>query len=287
MKAAVCYEFGKPLAVEEVEIDPPQQDEVAVRIAATAICHSDVHLIRGEWGGATPVVAGHEAAGVVTAVGPGVSCLKPGERVVVTLLRWCGHCFFCTIGRPYDCEGEFALDRESRLRNREGVSLTHGIRTAAFAEYTVVHQTQAVQIPADMPLDRACLLACGVITGLGAVTNTVGVEAGSSVVVIGTGGVGLNSVQGAVLSGATKIIAVDLLENKLEAARYFGATHTLNPAGVDIVAAVLALTEGRGADYAFVTVGSSRAISQASRMIRRGEQRWSWACPGMRTSDSR
>jgi S-(hydroxymethyl)glutathione dehydrogenase/alcohol dehydrogenase len=270
MKAAVCYEFGKPLAVEEVEIDPPQQDEVAVRIAATAICHSDVHLIRGEWGGALPVVAGHEAAGVVTAVGPGVSCLKPGERVVVTLLRWCGHCFFCTIGRPYDCEGEFALDRESRLRNREGVSLTHGIRTAAFAEYTVVHQTQAVQIPADMPLDRACLLACGVITGLGAVTNTVGVEAGSSVVVIGTGGVGLNSVQGAVLSGATKIIAVDLLENKLEAARYFGATHTLNPAGVDIVSAVLALTEGRGADYAFVTVGSSRAISQASRMIRRG-----------------
>jgi S-(hydroxymethyl)glutathione dehydrogenase/alcohol dehydrogenase len=258
------------LTVEEVELDPPQQDEVQVRIAAAAICHSDVHLIRGEWGGTTPVVAGHEAAGVVSAVGPGVGRVQPGDRVVVTLLRSCGHCFFCSIGRPYDCEGEFSLDRESRLRNREGVSIVHGIRTAAFAEYTVVHETQVVRIPEDMPMDRACLLACGVITGLGAVTNTVGVEAGSSVVVIGSGGVGLNSIQGAVLSGATRIIAVDLLENKLQAARHFGATHTLNAATNDIVTAVMALTGGRGADYAFVTVGSSGAMSQASRMIRRG-----------------
>ncbi len=270
MKAAVCYEFGKPLVVEEVEIDPPQMGEVKVKIVACAICHSDVHLIRGDWGGETPIVAGHEAAGIITEVGSGVTNVQPGDQVVVSLLRSCGRCFYCTIGRPYNCEAEFPLDRESRLRSKDGVTLVHGIYTAAFAEYTIVEQSQVVKVPEGLPLDRACLLACGVITGLGAVVNTVQVETGSSVVVIGTGGVGLNSVQGAVLSGAAKIIAVDLLDHKLEAARLFGATHTINAMHQDAVAAVLALTEGRGADYAFVTVGSSTAITQASRLIRKG-----------------
>jgi Zn-dependent alcohol dehydrogenase len=144
------------------------------------------------------------------------------------------------------------------------------LRTAAFAEYIVVDQSQVVQVPEDLPLDRACLLSCGVIAGLGAVVNTVQVEVGSSVVVLGTGGVGLNSVQGAMLSGAAKIIAVDLLDQKLEAARHFGATHTINAGHLDVAAAVQALTDGHGADYAFATAGSSRAISQASQVIRKG-----------------
>lgn len=270
MKAAVCYEFGEPLVIEEVVIDPPQMGEVQVKIAACAICHSDILWIRGEWGGKTPMVAGHEAAGLITKVGTGVTSVMPGDRVVVSLLRSCGRCFFCSIGRPYNCEAQFPLDREPRLRNTDGIPLVRGLRTAAFAEYAVVDQSQVVVVPDDLPLDRACLLACGVITGLGAVVNTAQVVAGSSVVVIGTGGVGLNSIQGAVLSGARRIIAVDLSDHKLEAARRFGATHTINASRQDAVAAVQTLTDGRGADYAFATVGSSAAITQAIKMIRRG-----------------
>jgi Zn-dependent alcohol dehydrogenase len=270
MKAAVCYEFGRPLVVKEVELDPPQTGEVKVKIAACAICHSDIHWIRGEWGGETPLVAGHEAAGIVTEVGSGVLDVQPGDQVVVSNLRSCGRCASCHLGRPYDCEADFALDHESRLRDSNGKALVQGLRTAAFAEYIVVDQSQVVQVPEDLPMDRACLLSCGVIAGLGAVVNTAQVALGSSVVVLGTGGVGLNSVQGAVLSGAAKIIAVDLLDHKLEAARHFGATHTVNAGHLDAVAAVQALTDGRGADYAFTTVGNSMAISQASRMIRKG-----------------
>ena len=267
MKAAVCYEFGKPLVVEEVELDRPHGGEVLVKIAACAICHSDVHEVRGAWGGTVPVVSGHEAAGVIEAVGTGVTRVKPGDHVVVSLLRQCGECYYCTIGQPFRCEKSFPLDTESRLRNRDGVVLRHGIRTAAFAEYAVVDQTQVVAIPKEIALECASLLACGVITGLGAVTNTAKVETGSRVAVVGCGGVGLNAVQGAVLSGASQIIAIDLLPNKLAAAKAFGATHTLNGRDGDVVQGVLALTEGRGVDYAFATVGSPRAIEQVIGMV--------------------
>ncbi|MBV7336316.1 Zn-dependent alcohol dehydrogenase [Chloroflexi bacterium TSY] len=270
MKAAVCYEFGQPLTVEEVTIDPPQAGEVKVKMAATAICHSDVHEIWGEWGGETPVVSGHEAAGIIDEIGPGVTRVKPGDHVVVSLLRQCGECLLCTTGRPYNCEKVFPLDTESRLRNQDGVALHHGIRTAAFAEYAIVEQSQVVPVPDEIPLECAALLACGVITGLGAVTNTAQVETGSRVAVIGCGGVGLNSIQGAVLSGASQIIAIDLLDSKLEAARSFGATDTINVGEKDAVDTVREMTEGRGADYAFATVGSSTAIEQAVNMIRSG-----------------
>jgi len=270
MQAAVCYEFGKPLVVETVEIDPPQAGEVRVRMAACAICHSDVHEVRGEWGGTAPVVSGHEAAGVIESVGTGVTRVKPGDHVVVSLLRQCGECYYCTIGKPFRCEKSFPLDSESRLRNRDGVALRHGIRTAAFAEYAVVDQTQVVAIPKEIPLECASLLACGVITGLGAVTNTAGVETGSRVAVVGCGGVGLNAIQGAVLSGASQIIAIDILDNKLAAAKSFGATHTLNARNGDVVQSVQALTEGRGVDYAFATVGSPRAIEQIIDMTHKG-----------------
>src|SRR5579859_7464285 len=168
MKAAVCYEFGQPLVVEEIDIKPPEPGEVKVRLAATAICHSDVHLIRGEWGGHPPVVAGHEAAGIVEEIGANVTLAKPGDRVVVSLLRSCGRCFYCTTGHPHMCEGTFPSSKGSRLQNKRGEPLQQGLRTAAFAEYTIVDQSQVVRVPADMPLDRAALLACGVITGLGA-----------------------------------------------------------------------------------------------------------------------
>ena len=270
MKAAVCYELGKPLVVEEVKLDPPQHGEVEVKVAACAICHSDLHWLRGDWGGETPLVAGHEAAGVVTNVGPGAVGLAPGDHVVVYLRRTCGQCFYCTRDQPFLCEGTFRLDRESPLRNRDGVRLVQGLRTAAFAERVLIHHSQAIKIPTDLPLDRACLLACGVVTGLGAVVNTARMEPGSTAAVLGVGGVGLNSLQGCRMAGASLIIATDMLDHKLEAARLFGATHVINSAREDAVAAVLALTGGRGVDYAFATVGSPKAIAQASRMTRRG-----------------
>lgn len=263
MKAAVCYEFGEPLVVEEVEIDPPQKGEVRVRLAATAICHSDIHVIRGEWGGMTPVIAGHEAAGIVEEVGDHVTLAQPGDRVVVSLLRSCGRCFYCASGSPHQCEGSFALDTESRLRNRRGQPIQQGIRTAAFAESVVVDQSQVVPVPESVPLDRAALLACCVVTGFGAVVNTAGVEPGRSVVVIGVGGVGLNAIQGAVLSGAHPVIAIDLLDDKLKAAQAFGATHGIHATQPQaVIEGVMDLTSGRGADYVFVTVGSSAAMAQ-------------------------
>jgi S-(hydroxymethyl)glutathione dehydrogenase/alcohol dehydrogenase len=270
MKAAVCYEFGKPLTIEELEIDAPKKGEVKVRVSATAICHSDIHALNGEGSAHVPFVAGHEAAGVVEEVGESVSLTKPGDRVVVCLMRSCGRCFYCTLGSPHLCEGDFALNRESRLRNRRGQVVHQGLRTAAFAEYCLVDQSQVVRVPESLPFDRASLLACGVITGLGAVINTARVEAGSSVVVIGTGGVGLNAVQGAALAGAHPIIAIDLLDNKLEAAREFGATHVINSAEQkNTEQTVKALTSGRGADYVFVTVGSGAAVAQALSLTRK------------------
>jgi len=270
MKAAVCYEFGKSLTIEELELDPPKKGEVKVHLAATAICHSDLHALRGEGSAHVPLVAGHEAAGLVEEVGESVSLTKPGDRVVVCLMRSCGRCFYCTLGFPHLCEGDFALNKESRLRNKRGEVVNQGMRTAAFAEYCIVDQSQVVRVPENMPLDRASLLACGVITGLGAVINTAQVETGSSVVVIGTGGVGLNAVQGAALAGAHPIIAIDLLDNKLKAARAFGATHTMNAVEREATEkAVKELTSGRGADYVFVTVGSAAAVAQALSLTRK------------------
>jgi Zn-dependent alcohol dehydrogenase len=213
-------------------------------------------------------VAGHEAAGVVEEVGDNVTITKPGDRVVVSLLRACGRCFHCATGFPHMCKGKFALDTESRLRNKRGEPIRHGNRTAAFAEYVIVEQSQVVPLSDEIPLDRAALLACGVITGVGAVLNTAQVELGRSVVVIGVGGVGINAIQGAVLAGAYPIIAVDLLENKLAAAKAFGATDTINVTKQKTPERVVRkLTAGSGADYVFVTVGSADAVALGFKMI--------------------
>ena len=268
MRAAVCYEFGQPLVVEEIEIDPPQLGEVRVRVMACGICHSDLHRLRGERGGALPIVAGHEAAGIVEELGPGVSGVAVGDRVIVSLLRSCGRCFYCQSGSPNHCEGVFALANETRLHTRDGVPIVQGVNVGAFAEQVVVDQSQLVTVPDDVPLESVALLACGVITGFGAVVNTANVPAGSSVVVIGTGGVGMNAIQGARLSGAYPIVAVDVLDGKLEDARGFGATHGVNATRSDAAEAVRAISGARGADYVFVTVGSAQAAELGLRLVR-------------------
>jgi Zn-dependent alcohol dehydrogenase len=269
MQAAVCRAFGEPLAIEEVALDPPGPGEVAVDLAACAICHSDIIFADGGWGGALPAVYGHEAAGVVRAVGQGVTNLRPGDHVVVTLIRSCGHCGSCIQGVPVTCEATFPRDAQSPLRRPNGEALVQGLRTGAFAEAVVVDVSQVVAIPPGIPLDSASLLACGVITGFGAVVNTAGLRPGATAVVIGAGGVGLNAVQGAAISGARTVIALDLVEAKLAAAREFGATDPVNAGDPDAVAAVRRLTGGRGADHVFVTVGARAAFTQAFGMTAR------------------
>lgn len=256
--------------VEDLKLDPPEEGEVRVDIRACAICHSDIHFAEGSWGGKLPAVYGHEAAGVVESVGPGVKGVTQGDHVVVSLIRSCGRCFFCTRGEPYLCDTKFPIDSGGRIRDALGDSVHPAMNTGAFAEQVVVDQSQLAIVPESLPLDVASLLACGVITGLGAVVSTAQVPVGASVVVIGTGGVGLNSVQGARISGARPIVALDLSPAKLAAALSFGATHALDPGTRDPAAEVRALTEGRGADYVFVTVGSTQAIEQGLGLLRAG-----------------
>ena len=266
MKAAVCYEAGKPLVIEEVDIDPPGKGEVKVRLAVTAVCHSDIHVVRGELPIPVPVVAGHESSGYIEEVGEGVTSVSPDDPVVASLLVACGKCLFCTTGRPHLCEFAWSRDKESPFHNKQGESLTQMTKIGSFAEYTIVDQSQVVKIPEDIPMDSAALLACGVITGFGAVVNRAKVEVGSSCVIIGVGGVGLNAVQGAAISGAYPVIVVDVLESKMEAAKAFGATHTVNASSEDAVKQVRQLTGGRGADYVFVTVGNIDACRQGFSM---------------------
>ncbi len=269
MKAAVCYEFGRPLVVEELSLRAPREDEVRVKVAATAICHSDIHDIKGDFGGGLPFVGGHETAGYVEEVGSAVTSVKRGDPVVVTLLESCGSCYYCTSGRPYFCETKVTYDVQGTLTNAKGEGVIQKARVGGFAEYVVVHRSQLVKIAPDFPMHLAALLGCGVITGFGAVVNRAQVSPLESVVVIGAGGVGLNAIQGAVTCGAYPIIAVDVVGSKLERARAFGATHTFDAKTVDLVAGVKELTGGRGADYAFVTVGSTAALQQAFAMLAR------------------
>ncbi|MCB1385042.1 MAG: Zn-dependent alcohol dehydrogenase [Nitratireductor sp.] len=266
MKAAVCREFSKPLRIEEVKLAAPRSGEIEVAIKACAICHSDISYADGAWGGDLPAVYGHEAAGVVRCVGKGVGGVNPGDHVVVTLIRYCGDCHYCHQGSQVMCEEVFPLDRKGPISDGEG-PLVQAMRTGAFAERIVVHHSQAVKIPKSIPFASASLLACGVITGYGAVVNTAKVRSGQNVAVIGCGGVGLNSVQGAAASGAARIIAIDIAPSKLKDARKFGATHGLNPATDDVAAKIMKLTGGRGVDHVFVTVGAPAAFEGAFNYI--------------------
>lgn len=269
MKAAICYEFGKPLVVEDgVQVDDPGKREVKVRLAATAVCHSDLHFFKGEIPFKLPGIGGHESSGYIEEVGEGVRDLKKGDAVIIgTVTSGCGHCYYCTTGLRHFCINR-QQPMEGRHRNHLGQRLAPMAGpVAGFAEYTTVSETLVTRIPADMPMDRACLLACGVTSGFGAVVNRAQVKPFSSVVVMGCGGVGLNAIQGALFSGADPIIAVDVADNKLEIARKFGATHVINSKKEkDPVKLVFDLTSGRGADYIFVTVGNLEALRQGFSM---------------------
>ena len=221
VRAAVLRAQGQPLAIEELLLAPPGPGEVEVRIAACGICHSDIAYLNGAWQTRVPAVVGHEGAGAVVGVGDGVTGVSPGQRVLVTLVRSCGTCFFCDHEQPALCETSFPLDAAGPLTTPDGEPVVHGFRTGAFAERVVVHESQVVPIPDDLSFDCASLLACGVLTGFGAVAKTSEVEAGASVVVIGAGGVGLNSIQAAALAGASAVIAVDIDE---ESSRRHGAS---------------------------------------------------------------
>ena len=267
MKAAVCYEFGKPLVIEELELADPHAGEVGVEIKACAICHSDIISLEGGWGGTLPAVFGHEAAGVVTRTGSEVTAVKPGDHVVVTLIRSCGHCHFCERGDQVMCEAEFHLDSNSPLTGPTADAITQGLRTGAFAEQVVVDASQVCKIPHDLSFATASLLACGVLTGFGAVSNTAKVPKGATVVVVGAGGVGVNCIQGAAVAGAAILIAVDIADSKLQAAQQFGATHSLNARDDGLVQKVRDLTAGRGADYVFVSVGARAALEQGIELL--------------------
>ncbi len=268
IRAAVCHEFGAPLSIEEVTLAAPGADEVEVAVEAVAICHSDISYADGAWGGALPAVYGHEAAGRVTAVGAGVRRLAVGDPVIVTLIRSCGQCPSCSGGHPVRCETPAA--DAGPLTRADGGPLVQGLSTAAFAEKVVVHRSQVAPIPDDMPMDVASLLACGVITGVGAVINSAGVRPGESVVVVGAGGVGLNAIQGAVIAGARQVIAVDLSEEKLDDARAFGATHGVLATDPKPHRSVREITGGRGADHVLVTVGAAQAYQDAPKFLAPG-----------------
>jgi Zn-dependent alcohol dehydrogenase len=270
IRAAVCRSFGTPLVIEDVTIRAPGPGEVTVRVLACAICQSDVAFIDGAWGGTLPAVYGHEAAGVVTEVGPGTAGLAPGAHVVVTLVRSCGECARCRRHQPTLCEGLPQAGEDAVLTDAAAAPLHQGMRTGAFAELVTVHASQVVAVPASVSAEAASLLACGVLTGVGAVLNTAAVEPGSTAVVLGAGGVGLNCVQGARLAGAGQVIVADLVPAKLETARALGATHVIDVSGEDTRDEVFGLTAGRGADYVFVAAGVARLIETGSSLLRRG-----------------
>jgi len=272
VRAAVCRVFGEPLSIEEIFLADPGPHDVRVDLVACAICHSDIHYARGEWGGELPAIYGHEASGIVSVIGNEVSDFSVGDRVVVTLIRSCGECHYCSTGDRVNCETQFDLDRSGPVTTPEGESVLAAMRTGAFAEAVVVHDSQIASVPDSVPLNEAALLACGVITGHGAVVNTSSATEASSIAVIGVGGVGLNAIQGAVSLGAREVIAVDLAPDKLRVAMEFGATATVNPAREDAARCIRDLTDGRGVSHAIVTVGDVSAVEGALGYLAPGGQ---------------
>lgn len=243
MKAAVMYENNKPLQIEEVTLDEPQSQEVLVKMVATGVCHTDLHFIKGEMPCAMPVVLGHEGAGIVEKVGPGVTTLQPGDHVVLMVAWSCGKCRYCVSGRPAMCPEWLGynmmgtLPSGTKRLHRGDQELNHFFSQSSFAEYAVVHERTAIKVREDAPLDEVCLLGCGTTTGIGAVINTAGIRAGESIVIYGCGGVGLSAVIGANLAGAGKLIAVDTLNMKLEKAKELGADYVINASQEDPAAA--------------------------------------------------
>jgi alcohol dehydrogenase len=276
MGAPLPYAQSKPLSIEELELEAPGQGEVLVRMGAAGLCHSDLSVINGDRPRPTPMALGHEAAGVVEVVGPGVDDLRKGDHVVLVFMPSCGHCNPCAEGRPALCEIGAAsntagtlLSGARRIFREDGGPVNHHMGCSAFAEAAVVSRRSCVKVDRDLPLEEAALFGCAVLTGVGAVVNTAQVRAGASVAVVGLGGVGLASVLGAVASGARRIVAIDLSDDKLALARELGATDTFNAADADLIDQVKQATQG-GLDYAIEMAGSTRAFETAYRITRRG-----------------
>lgn len=268
MKAAVFYGTDKPVVIEDVQVRDPGPGEVRVKLKAAGLCHSDLSVIDGTIPYPTPVVLGHEGAGIIDAVGIGVTAVKEGDTVIVSTLSHCGRCPACEIGRPTQCRNA-PNPKDTRPFTVNGKQAFQFANASVFSEYTLVREQGAIPIDPRVPFDRACLIGCGIMTGFGAVVNRAKVETGATMAVFGVGGIGLNCVQGGVLAGAAKIIAVDVMPQKLEWARRFGATHTIDSSKEDPVAAVRELTGG-GADYTFEAVGNLAVIKQALEALGAG-----------------
>lgn len=271
MKAAVLCEQPGDLEIEDLRIDKPGPQEVLIQTKGAGLCHSDLHFMEGLFRTPLPMVMGHESAGVVEAVGADVSYVAPGDHVIACLSIFCGQCHRCLSGNPHRCTNIKATSRAkgaaARLERDDGTDVGQMARLGGFAEQMVVHQNAVVKVRPDMPLDRACLIGCGVTTGFGAAVNTAGVSVGDVVCVIGCGGIGLSAVQGARVAGAGRIIAVDMTDEKLETARQLGATDTVNAGEVDDVVTAVKDMTGGGVQYSFEAIGLAQTVEQAFGML--------------------
>lgn len=273
--AALPFAQSRPLEVVEVDLQAPQRNEVLVKVVAAGICHSDLSIINGDRPRATPIVLGHEAAGIIEQVGEGVTDLQPGDHVVLLFVPSCGHCLPCAEGHPVQCEPAAAANLAGTLLNGErrlsenGQPIHHFVGLAAFAEHTVVARQAVQKIDPRIPLDMAALFGCAVMTGVGTVVNAAGVQPGQSVAVVGMGGVGLSAIMGALAAGATQVVAIDIADDKLAAAKRMGATHTVNATDADAVEQVRALTHG-GVHHAMEMVGAVAGLELAYRVTRKG-----------------
>jgi len=276
MNQAVLYEIGKPLVVEEVELDEPQSNEILVKLVATGVCHSDLHFMHGDMPQPLPFVPGHEGAGIVERVGPHVTTVKPGDHVILMVTITCGKCRFCLSGKPTLCVENLTIQMMASLpgggvrlhKGRQPINHLFGL--ACYAEKVVVHERSAVKIRNDAPLDVVCLLGCGTSTGIGAATNTTKAKPGDSIAIFGCGGVGMSAIMGAKTIGA-KVIAIDMLDSKLEKAKEFGADYVINAAKDDPQAKIPELI-GEGVDYAIEIIGNVNVMAKAFRCLRPGGQ---------------
>jgi alcohol dehydrogenase len=275
MGAPAPYAQSKPLSIEQIELDRPGPGEILVKIAAAGLCHSDLSVIEGNRPRPMPMALGHEAAGIVEALGPGVDDLTKGDHVVMVFVPSCGHCLPCSEGRPALCEpgaaanGAGTLLSGGKRLHRNGQPINHHLGVSGFAEYATVSRRSCVKVDRELPLDEAALFGCAVLTGVGAVINTAKVPAGSTVAVVGLGGVGLSSILGVVASGASRVVAVDLSDDKLGLARQLGATDIFNAGSPDAANEIRDALNG-GVEYAFEMAGSVRALELAYKITRRG-----------------
>ncbi len=277
-RAAVAVEAGKPLEIAEIDVEGPRAGEVLVRIVATGVCHTDAFTLTGEDPeGLFPAILGHEGGGIVEEVGEGVTSVAPGDHVIPLYTPECRECSFCTSGKTNLCQairvtqGRGLMPDESSRFSMNGKPLYHYMGTSTFSEYTVMPEISVAKINKEAPLDKVCLLGCGITTGIGAVLNTAKVEPGSTVGVFGLGGIGLSVIQGAVMAGASRIIAIDLNPDKFEMARALGATDCVNPGDYDapIQDVIVELTNG-GVDYSFECIGNVNVMRAALECCHKG-----------------